>query len=208
MKFINTLVILSTLFIATFSQAKEVRRFYAGVGAGTTTLNDFDDLLGDDVLEGEEDGNTFKFIAGYQFNRVVAIEAQYTRYSDINFAAPLLGTGNKTVYSWSPESLSIAANVGYTFRNGLRVFGITGLSSVDINQSVKVFNKDKFVGFHYGAGVEYTPPRLNVLSFRVGYEADLFFMENEVTYHYSNTTISEDHFLNLSSLYMSATYTF
>lgn len=113
------------------------------------------------------------------FNRVVAIEAQYTRYGDINFAAPLLGTGNKTV-----------------------------LSSVDINQSVKVFNKDKFVGFHYGAGVEYTPPRLNFLSFRVGYEADLFFMENEVTYHYSNTTISEDHFLNLSSLYMSATYTF
>ncbi|GLR73635.1 hypothetical protein BTO23_18080 [Aliivibrio sifiae] len=204
MNFIKKLVILSPLFMATFSQANEMRKFYAGIGVGSTTLNDYDDLF--NTLSVDEDGNTFKFIAGYQFNRIVALEAQYTKYGDINVTTPLFGGGN--TYSWSPESLSIAANVGYTFNNGLRPFGIAGLSSIDINESKKALNDEKYIGFHYGFGVEYTPQRLNSLSLRVGYEADLFFADEEVTYLYSDITISEDHFLNLSSLYISAAYRF
>jgi hypothetical protein len=59
--------------MATFSQANEMRKFYAGIGVGSTALNDYDDLF--NTLSVDEDGNTFKFIAGYQFNRIVALEA-------------------------------------------------------------------------------------------------------------------------------------
>ncbi|MCW8329069.1 porin family protein [Photobacterium sp. SDRW27] len=210
MKFIKILTILSTLFFASFSQAKEVRGFYVGAGVGSTGIDDMDDYFegSDSLFRIDEDGNSYKLIAGYQFNRVIALEAQYTKYGDINFQVPLLQ--NKTVHHWSPEALSIAANAGYTFNNGLRPFGILGLSMIDLNESKKVLDKETYVALRYGLGLEYTPLALSNLNFRIGYEADFFYADEDYTYHgaYSDYTLSELYDFTLDSFYISVSYQF
>lgn len=210
MKTIKLLAILIAFFITPLSQADETRGFYIGAGAGSTSLDDKDNFFGDTggMLSINEDGNTYKLIAGYQVNRILAIEGQYTKYGDVNFQVPLLQ--NKTLFNWSPEALSLSANAGYTFNNGLRPFGILGLSILDLNQSAKVLDKENYLGLRYGLGLEYAPIALRNLSIRVGYEADFFYADEEYIYHgiYSDYTLSEMYDFTLDSFYMSVSYKF
>lgn len=212
MKNIKLLAILITLFITPLSQADETRGFYIGAGIGSASLDDKDNYFDDEknifTLIPNEDGNTFKLIAGYQVNRILAIEGQYTKYGDINFQFPLLQ--NKTIYTWAPEALSLSANAGYTFNNGLRPFGILGLSILNLNESQKLLDEEKYLGLRYGLGLEYAPIAFRNLSIRVGYEADFFYADEEYTYHgvYSDYTLSGLYDFTLDSFYMSVSYKF
>ena len=164
---------------------KDVSGFYLGGGFGTTTYDD--DVSGSTL---ETNDSTFKLIGGYQFNRIVGIEAQYTKYSDV--------TAPGSPYALEPSAISIAANLGYTFDSGWRPFGTVGLAQMSID--VPFAKNEDETALRLGAGVEYTPASLEHLNFRVAYEVDTFsidtgFPDYDVTFQ-------------LGSFYAGATYKF
>ena len=164
---------------------KDVSGFYLGGGFGTTT---YDDDAAFSTLETND--STFKLIGGYQFNRIVGIEAQYTKYSDV--------TSPQASGALEPTAISVAANLGYTFDSGWRPFGTVGLTQMSIDIP---FAKDEDeTALRLGAGVEYTPASLEHLNFRVAYEVDTFTIEQDFP--------SSDVTFQLGSFYAGATYKF
>ncbi|MEZ9838611.1 porin family protein [Vibrio sp. 10N.261.52.C11] len=128
--------------------------------------------------------NTYRLIAGYKFNRIVSVEAQYTDFGDIALKTK---SGNK-VFTWTPQIFSVTANLGYTFDNGSRPSGDGFDDSGD--------------GIRMGVGVGYTPPTMSSLSFRLAYEADAFDIEDYENGHKTEDTVV------LDSFYLGAMYTF
>ncbi|WP_392340106.1 porin family protein [Moritella marina] len=166
MKSITTLSTLAALLLATNVQAnQDVSGFYLGAGVGSTDAELEQDSHS---VSPSTDGSTLKFIGGYQFNRIVAIEAQYTSYGEVKLDSS---------YKWEPTTISLAANLGYTFENGLRPFAVIGLSSLDLDQNAKFINDSNATAVRFGAGLEYTPAALSGISFRAGYEGDAFSVE-------------------------------
>lgn len=165
--------------------------FYVGAGVGNTTFDSDDDPT---TSFFDEDGQTVKILAGYQFSKVFALEGQYTKYSDIK--------NDFNDYTWSPTSLSVSANLGYSFDNGLRPFGILGVSALDLGESYKSLEDDSSGAVRYGFGLEYAPVQLKGFSARVGYEVDLFAIE----YVGFGSSITNDY--TLESFYVSALYKF
>ncbi|PKH06380.1 porin family protein [Moritella sp. Urea-trap-13] len=194
MKTITLLGALTAIALSVNVQAnQDVSGFYIGAGVGSTEIST--DTNGYS-FNSDTDGGTVKFLAGYQFNRIVAIEAQYTKYGDVT---PLAYNFTKG-YEWSPTTVSLAANLGYTFENGLRPFATIGLSSLDLDESMKALDDSNATALRFGAGLEYTPPALAGVSFRAGYEGDAFEIDNGLSY--SDTTVV------LGSLYVAASYKF
>ena len=172
--------------------------FYLGGAIGTSGVDDgglYKDSLMPITVDAEDE--TYKIIAGYQFNRIVALEAQYTNYGDVVAKNAL----NQSTYTWSPTAFSISANLGYTFDNGIRPFGIIGLSTIDLDQSLPLLDDDSGESIRYGFGVEYTPKQAKNVSFRLGYEADAFVIE-------SDSAFENDKDLVIDSFYLGATYNF
>ncbi|QUM80833.1 porin family protein [Moritella sp. 5] len=192
MKSITVLGALTALALTASVQAnQDVSGFYIGGGFGST-LADLDET--GVVYDEDTDGTTLKFIGGYQFNRIVAIEAQYTQYGEVT---PIKQVKS---YTWDPTSFSVSANLGYTFQNGLRPFGIIGLSSLDLDESFKTFKDDRATALHIGLGLEYTPAALSGVSFRAGYEADSFTIDNGFS--------TSDTDVVIGSAYVAASYKF
>lgn len=190
MKSITVLGALAAIALSVNVQAnQDVSGFYIGGGVGSTDVNI---SSGSVSYSPSTSGSTFKAIGGYQFNRIVAIEAQYTSYGDVN--SPLNSTDKL-----EPTSLSLAANLGYTFENGLRPFALIGLSSLDLNPNAATLLDDNRTALRFGAGLEYAPASLGGVSFRAGYEGDAFIIDN-VGY--------DDIDVLVGTLYVAATYKF
>jgi opacity protein-like surface antigen len=188
MKSITTLSTLAALLLATNVQAnQDVSGFYIGAGVGSTDAEAEYNGISESA---STDGSTLKFIGGYQFNRIVAIEAQYTSYGEVK---------TDPGYKWEPTTISLAANLGYTFENGLRPFAVIGLSSLDLDQNVKVLDDSSATAIRFGAGLEYTPAALSGVSFRAGYEGDAFAIE---------TNTASDIDVLIGSVYVAASYKF
>ena len=195
MKSITVLGALTALALTTSVQAnQDVSGFYIGGGVGSTLAN-LDETGA--IYDEDTDGTTLKFIGGYQFNRIVAIEAQYTQYGEITPDKYYKVNGKS--YTWDATTFSVSANLGYTFQNGLRPFGIIGLSSLDLGQSTKILKDDEATAVHLGLGLEYTPAALSSVSFRVGYEADAFTIDN-------GRSVDTD--VVIGSAYVAASYKF
>lgn len=198
---------LLVLFSAFTHANDNISGFYLGGGVGTTEFDDGGafDYTGATI---DTDDSTIKFIAGYQFNRIVAIEAQYTNYGDINFNHPTAKASGFKGIDIESSSISLAANLGYTFDSGWRPFGIVGLGSLETSTKVGDYPfSDRNTTFHYGAGVEYAPKALRGLAFRVAYEGDIFIEEN--VYQGSNSySYSDDYAINTGTFYAGATYKF
>lgn len=159
--------------------------FYIGAGLGSTTFDSSDDV-GASLFE--DDGQTVKILAGYQFSKVFALEGQYTKYSELAIPG----------YSLSPTSFSLSANLGYSFDNGLRPFGIIGVAVLDLDESGQKFEDDSSGAIRYGFGLEYAPVQLKGLAVRVGYEVDFFAIDfGSVTNDYT-----------LDAFYVAASYKF
>ena len=163
--------------------------FYLGAGVGNTTFDSADDPSTSDF---EEDGKTAKFLAGYQFSKVFALEGQYTKYSELSIPSN----------SMSPTALSLSANLGYSFDSGLRPFGIIGFSALDLDQEIQTLMDDSSGAVRYGFGLEYAPVQLKGLTARVGYEVDLFAIE----YIGPGSSVTKDY--TLESFYVSASFKF
>ncbi|MEZ9153659.1 outer membrane beta-barrel protein [Vibrio sp. 10N.261.52.C2] len=162
------------------------------------------DTISEPITFKAED-NTYRLIAGYKFNRIVSVEAQYTDFGDIALKTK---SGNK-VFTWTPQIFSVTANLGYTFDNGIRPFGTIGLSTIDLDMKLADGSRpsgdgfdDSGDGIRMGVGVGYTPPTMSSLSFRLAYEADAFDIED-----YENGHKTEDTAV-LDSFYLGAMYTF
>ncbi|MCY9863082.1 porin family protein [Vibrio coralliirubri] len=195
-KFILSIAIMSA-FAANNVMAAD-SGFYLGGAIGTSGIDDgglYKNTQAPITVDAEDE--TYKIIAGYQFNRIVALEAQYTNYGDVVAKNAL----NRSTYTWSPTAFSISANLGYTFDNGIRPFGIIGLSTIDLDQSLPVLDDDSGEGIRYGFGVEYTPKQAKNVSFRLGYEADAFVIE-------SDSAFENDKDLVIDSFYLGAMYNF
>ena len=195
MKTITVLGALTAMVLSVNVQAnQDVSGFYIGGGVGTTNVNT--DTNGYS-FDSDTDGSSLKFIGGYQFNRIVAVEVQYTKYGDIT---PITNVSNSKYYKWEPTTVSVAANLGYTFENGLRPFGVIGLSSLDLGQNIKALDDNSATALHFGAGLEYTPAALAGVSFRAGYEGDAFAIDNG--------TFTSDTSVLIGSVYVAASYKF
>ncbi|WP_372099058.1 porin family protein [Vibrio sp. 10N.222.49.A3] len=165
----------------------------AYVGGG---LNVYQDSDTDGHGNLDSDGMGYNLYGGYQFNRIVGVELGYNDYADYKNGAEKL----------SPTSISVSANVGYTFDNTIRPFVLAGLSSVDLNaNSGAGYNDDSGTGFHFGVGVEYTP--VEHLTLRLISQADAVSVED--SYQISGSTIStDDHTLAFNSVSFGGSYNF
>ncbi|MEZ8491029.1 porin family protein [Vibrio splendidus] len=180
--------------------------FYLGGAIGTSGVDDggmFDSVNVPVSFEAED--NTYRLIAGYKFNRIVAIEAQYTDFGDVVAKSP----GRNDGFTWTPQIFSVTANLGYTFDNGVRPFGTIGLSTIDLDMKLADGSRpsessfdDRGDGIRMGVGVEYTPPTMSSLSVRLAYEADAFDIEDNDNGHKTEETVV------LDSFYLGAMYTF
>lgn len=172
--------------------------FYVGGGVGTT---DFHDKVSSEMSKEHGIGistksdTAYKVITGYQFNRIVSIEAQYTSYGDTKYN--IVSEGDTGKFKVKQQSYSIAANVGYTFDNGLRPFATAGLGQMFIKSGS--FKKDGGL-YRLGAGVEYQIKQVPGLGMRVAYEADFYTLEDK----YNN----KDYDQSVGSWYVGTTYKF
>ena len=208
-KFILSIAMMSA-FAANNVMASD-KGFYLGGAIGTSGIDDgglVSSTIAPVTFEAED--NSYRVIAGYKFNRIVSIELQYTDYGDV--VAKNKADKNDG-FTWTPKMASVAANLGYTFNNGVRPFGIIGLSSVDLDMKFADGSRpsssdfdDTGTGVRYGVGVEFTPPRLSALSLRLGYEADAFSVETYEGYSWNQRKVEKD--VVLDSFYFGATYNF
>ncbi|GAL31973.1 outer membrane protein [Vibrio maritimus] len=165
--------------------------FYIGGGYGLTESK----LSSRDVSPAPtiDGARSMRVYGGYQFNRVISLEGGYTNYGDLSHE--LLEE-----VKIKPSAFSLAANLGYSFDNGLRPFATLGLSRVNMEFKAMGESVDRSAtGFRYGLGLEYAPQMVEGLAMRVAYEADAFdaSLDGPETYK-----------LSVSSLYLGASYKF
>ena len=183
--------------------------FYLGAGFGASFYNltltksdyyvkDGDEpeyhLTANDMNSMDDKSEAYLFYAGYQFNKVLAVEASYTDYGtfESTISKKVLGNDVERHYVKEPTSMAVYANAGYTFLNGqLRPFGLLGLGYMHTNQSsdydkIDLFSDSTFVTAHIGAGLDYYPTAFRGFGFRVSITADNYY--DNTTLAYENTT--------------------
>lgn len=173
--------------------------FYLGAGIGTTDFDDGGAYKNEisTAVTSEPDGATYKLIAGYTFNRVLSLEAQYTDYGDIKNTLPLLNSSSQLKHT----SAILLSNIGYTFDNGIRPFGTIGLGSIESKDGTW---SDSGTAYRAGLGLDFTPKSFNELSFRLAYEVDMYTVEINQLSGYRK----KEYDMTMSSLYFSTLYNF
>jgi len=173
MKKVAVLATLALASLSSFANANKVNEgWYLGGGVGNTGF----DIDGYDTNV-EPDGNALKMYGGYKFNRIVSAEVAYTSYGDLKYKQGYALAGQTAA---SPSSISLSANLGYTFDSGWRPFVILGLSSVDLDaKQAELFYSDSGTGAHTGLGLEYSLKSIDGLTMRLAYEADTFEVESQ-----------------------------
>lgn len=165
--------------------------FYLGGGFGLTDSKL--ENLDNSAMPKISGSRSYRLYGGYQFNRIVSLEGGYTNYG--KFSDKIFQGAELT-----PSAFSLAANLGYSFDNGLRPFATLGLSRVAIDGEYKGYSDStSATGFRYGLGLEYAPQMVQGLAVRLAYEADAFKLEESGV---RTDTIS------VGSLYLGASYKF
>lgn len=165
---------ISTLFTASFLSAAgyAAEKSYVGVGVGIAAVTAYENDNDDYIVE---DDSEFGYVTygGWMFNRIVGVEMQYTDYGESS--KTYAGVGN--AYA-SMSTLTLGANLGYTFDNGLRPFATPaiGVSWLELNADVTIdsttytFNSDDTsLVFQLTTGLDYTPAAMEQLTLRTAY---------------------------------------
>lgn len=201
-----TLVFASPSVLA--NESARLSGIYAGAGVGLTGFVDgvFSknvDSVNNYVAEVNSPHSTVHFYVGYDFNRIVGIELAYRDYGQLSSAA------NETVkFNAAPHATSLSANIGYTFDTGIRAFGLAGVSSLKMSQSIPVWQDEQQMAFHYGAGAEYQPSFAHGLTFRVAFEADVYSTALNADYSHQEAKGVDAYIAQISSLYVGVGYQF
>jgi len=143
---------------------------YVGLAYGNTAYASSSDNFN---LDNDTDSG-YKLYGGYQFNKIVAVEASYTDYGKFAYTS---------THSIETTALGVVANLGYNFLDGqLRPFALVGLSYLDFTQNGgDFFDDDNTLAVTYGLGVEYSPTVLNGVGFRALWNVDAFTAERPLS---------------------------
>ena len=168
-KKILSVMILASLVVPIADANEDGSGAYIGVGFGGTAYVDSnfveEQQTPEDELESVDNG--FKVYGGYQFNKIIGLEASYVDY----------GKFTAGDYSHKSRSVNIAANLGYSFLDGqLRPFGLWGFGYLRHSfphDNTPSIDENSFA-FHLGIGLDYTPKGLGGLGFRMAYEGNSF----------------------------------
>ncbi|MCP4321307.1 MAG: porin family protein [Psychromonas sp.] len=179
---------------------------YVGAGIGGSAFTDGvyhenDDDFVDPKFDLESKGHALKIYTGINFNKIVGIELSYTDYGKLKAKS-----GSAHQGELSPSALAVVANVGYTFDSGFRAFALTGISSLDLQQSDNWFEDDRTAAFRYGIGAEYHSNLLDGISFRLAYEADVY--STELSGEYQSSNSDSTYLSQVGALYLGVGYDF
>lgn len=180
---------LGTLLLTTSLMAEEVKSastksdgFYLGAGGGVTfnlsmlSVGDYQDDTSTYRTSSLSDSDAGYIVyGGYQFNKIIAVEAAYTDYGSFSDSAVSKIGGEEVTFKSDPNSVAVYANAGYTFENGLRPFGQIGLGYLTVNgsNSTKNIGIDDSVSMRFGLGLEYAPVNFSGFGLRVAYIDEL-----------------------------------
>lgn len=141
---------------------------YVGLAYGNTAFSADDDNSVNKLKDDKDSG--FKVYGGYQFNKIVGIEAVYTDYGEFTYTNTKL----------SASAVSIGANLGYNFLDGqLRPYALVGLSYLTLDQDGRaLYDGDNTVSYTYGVGIEYSPKVLNGVGFRAAWNTDIYIVDS------------------------------
>ena len=185
MKKTLTAIGLSTVLMAGALQAEEVAKSdgtYIGVGGGATFnvasvgKGHFTDETEEYKVSSISDGDAGYIVyGGYQFNKIIAVEAAFTDYGSFSETVDRNDNTGSSNVSSDPYSFSVYADAGYSFDNGLRPFGQLGLGYMSVNGSTLAdkFSLDDGVTIRFGVGFEYAPAALIGFGMRVAYVDEL-----------------------------------
>ena len=148
---------------------------YIGLAYGATAFDNGDGLS--TITDDSDSG--YKVYGGYQFNKIVGIEASYTDYGTFKYRS------GKTLEA---SAISLAANLGYNFLDGqLRPFGLIGLSSLSLDQNHgSVYDDDRVLSVSYGLGIEYSPKMFQGVGFRAMWNIDAYSVQE---YRFSDSHV-------------------
>jgi len=197
----KSILLLSIMFfVSCLSASEDASGVYVGLGFGSTAYVD-DGFAKEQANRGVEDEiavSTFgaKLYGGYQFNKIIGLEAAYTHYGEF--------TANDS-YTYSAQGISLAANVGYTFLTGqLRPYLLLGVGYIYSDfphDDIPV--DDNSPTLHIGFGLDYVPASLGGIGFRVAYESNSFsYIVNE------NTLEEKKYIQGFGILYLGCYYKF
>ena len=167
--------------------------FYAGLGGGVS-MNMVMLVQGTYVSDGTSSYEVGKLgdvsagylvYAGYQFNKIIAVEASFTGYGAFSDTLKSENGLVEKTFSSDPMSGAVYANAGYTFASGWRPFGQLGLGYMQSNGSDSFKNlnnfNDDFMTVHYGLGVDYAPASFNGFGLRLAFSGDMNMDANAVS---------------------------
>ncbi|MCK5818916.1 MAG: porin family protein [Psychromonas sp.] len=156
-----------------------VSNIYQARETSSIALDSMDDSFSTSIK------TSFNLLAGYQFNRIFALEFVFTDFGNLNFDDELQATSLPAKYS--PFGFSTQANIGYTFKNGWRPFALLGITVMSLNPGEPSIpgsndlNKTPTT-LLTGVGIEYQPAALSGVIFRVTGSRDWY----TVDYNYPN----------------------
>ena len=190
----------------TMSQEQKVSGFYLGGTVGASTLvnivdkNYIDDNPYRDIdkINDTSTSASVQFLAGYQFNRIIAAELAYTYFGQLE---------KDDNIKFNPQAVTAQANIGYTFDSGWRPFALVGISSINLHQKNDFFDNYSKGSLRAGAGVDFSPRSLRGVSFRATWTADKFNSTYTKTDKLGRKTDYTD-FNILGSFNIGATYKF
>jgi len=194
--------------------------FYAGLGGGVT-LNGVmltkDDTVSDgvnsyDVSTMDDSSAGYLLYAGYQFNKIIAIEASFVDYGSFSDDIKSKNGLVTRTFTSDPMGGAVYANAGYTFDNGVRPFAQLGLGYMANNQSDNLDRlnnfDDSFMTMRFGLGVEYAPTALKGFGFRAAYIEDVNMDANAVADDENGKTVDAVLMRYYGMLYVGAQYKF
>ena len=188
------------MLIMTLSAAKKDKsNLYVGAGFGGAAYVDsnfaHEQITGVDK-EVVEDSIGAKIYAGYQINKIIALEASYVYYGSFEVTSE---------YQYHAQGLSVSGNLGYIFFDDqLRPYALIGLGYMISDFPHKeVSVKDYKPSLHVGLGLTYIPKVFNGIGFRVAYESNSF------TYVLNRDTVDEKVYTQgFGILYLGVEYRF
>ena len=169
-----------------------------GDGSQTIVINDLENLDDNDV--------GYLFYGGYQFNKIIAVEAAYTDYGSFSDQV------TNRLFTKDPYSVAVYANAGYTFFNGqLRPFGLLGVGYLQSNQS-KAYDiqgiANEFATLHTGLGVDYYPTVLKGFGVRASYTSDMYIDSDYVVFDEADVVTTTSLWQQYGLFYVGAQYKF
>jgi len=179
---------------------------YVGLGGGLTlngVILSHSDYVSDgsnsyDVNGMGDTSGGFIFYSGYQFNKIIAVEASYSDYGSFSDTLKSKNGLISRDFSSDPFGGAVYANAGYTFDSGWRPFGQLGLGVIKANgsNSLKRLDSfdDTFMTMHYGLGVEYAPESLKGFGLRLAVSGDVS-MDASVTASDTDGSIDKSAFM-------------